>query len=219
MSPLPHILILVEGKSEENFLRNFLPFLGYEEGEWRVKQCGGGSFFGKIRAALRQWKMPGTRKFVVLRDQDLSDCGKLRADIREWVKEQCPVQFGRLSVAIACRELEAWYLGDLDALWGVYPNPPGEARRRVEKYRKDPDGVPNPSDVLKGIAVRSGENKRADFPKLQAAFEMGKVLGRKCAEDRGDGFGGNRSPSFRYFVRTMRDALKELREAQGGGSP
>ena len=215
MSPPPHILILVEGKSEERFLRSFLPLLGLNgEADFFLKPYGGKPKFRSMsRKILRQWKMPGARRLVVLQDQDMSDCDTVKKDIRGWV-QGCSKQFEQLSIRIACRELESWYLGDPDALWSAYPDASGEARRRVEKHRDNPDATPQqPSDILFGVA-----GKNADFPKVNAAAVMGGILGRKCAEGPGDGFGGNRSRSFQHFVMTMRDALKELREAQGGGS-
>ena len=140
-----------------------------------------------------------------------NDCKTVKRGIEDWVKKECPEQSKRLLVRITCRELEAWYLGDLDALWSAYPNASKVARRRVEKHRDAPDTTPEqPSDILRGVAGRN-----ADFPKINAAAEMGEILGRKCAEspsyyDKGSP-DRNRSPSFRCFAKTMAEILQEFR--------
>ena len=217
MKPPPHILLLVEGGSEERFMRTFLPHLGFKaDVDFFLRSYGGSPHLKrKSRADLREWRRPMTQKFIIQRDQEelSNDCKQVKQDILDWVEKQCPEQWERLLVRITCRELEAWYLGDLDALWEAFPEASGSVRKRVLSRRKNtPDGTrEKPSEILRGVAGRD-----AQFPKKNAARDMGNILGRKCAEDTGEGFGGNLSPSFRCFVRTMREELKKLREGQSG---
>ena len=64
---------------------------------------------------LKGWLRPGAR-FVVMRDQDAADCHAVKATLVERVRES-----GRTAlVRVACRELEAWVLGDLQALADAY---------------------------------------------------------------------------------------------------
>ena len=216
MKPPPHILLLVEGGSEERFIRAFLPHLGFKESvDFFLKSYGGRRRLKSgTRAELRGWKAPEVRKFIIQKDQEelSNDCKQVKQDILQWVKEQCPKQSKRLLVRITCRELEAWYLGDLDALWGVFPEASESVRKRILKCKNTPDATSEkPSEILRGVAGRD-----AQFPKKNAARDMGDILGRKCAEGAGDDFGGNLSPSFRCFVRTMREELKKLREGPSG---
>ena len=214
MNLSPHILLLVEGSHEERFMRTFLPHLGLKESvDFFLKSYGGRAHLKSgTRAELRGWKMPEVRKFIIQKDQEelSNDCKQVKQEILNWVKEQCPKQSKRLLVRITCRELEAWYLGDLAALWEAFPEASGPVRKRVSsKCKNTPDATPEkPSEILRGVAGRNN----AKFPKKNAARDMGDILGRKCAEDTGDGFGGNLSPSFRCFVRTMREELTKLRE-------
>ena len=217
MKPPPHILLLVEGGSEERFMRTFLPHLGFKaDVDFFLRSYGGRAHWkSRTRKDLRGWKTPEVRKFIIQQDQEelSNDCKKVKQDILNWVKEQCPKQSKRLLVRITCRELEAWYLGNPDALWEAFPEASGPVRKRVlSKCKNTPDGTrEKPSEILRGVAGRD-----AQFPKKNAARDMGDILGRKCAEDTGEGFGGNLSPSFRCFVRTMREELKKLREGPGG---
>jgi hypothetical protein len=59
-------------------------------------------------------------KIIILHDQDASDCRKLKAMLLKLCGDNqngvCPVL-----VRIPCRELENWYLGDMDAIEKVYP--------------------------------------------------------------------------------------------------
>ena len=65
-----------------------------------------------IPRKLRAWREPGVR-FVVLRDNDGDDCMHLKQKLARICQES-----GRADtlVRIVCQELEAWYLGEPDAL-------------------------------------------------------------------------------------------------------
>ena len=195
-------------------MRAFLPCLGFEEGvSFFLNSYGGGR---NLKAAsvqeLRGWKRPEVRRFIIQRDQEqFDDCMEVKRSIEDWVREKCRKQSEQLRVRISCRELEAWYLGDLDALWQAYPDAPAKERRRIEKYRDAPDTTrEKPSDILRGVA-----GKNTSFPKTNAAPEMGDILGRKCAESASyyakRSAKRNTSPSFRCFARTMVETLRELR--------
>jgi len=62
----------------------------------------------RMARSMRAWRLPDSR-FIVLRDQDSGDC----LVIKQRLVERC--QEGRRSdavVRIACRQLEAWFIGD-----------------------------------------------------------------------------------------------------------
>jgi hypothetical protein len=60
---------------------------------------------------LRAWQNPAA-VFVVLRDQDSGDCRAVKARL---VERFTKARVGSILFRIACRELEAWIVGDLEA--------------------------------------------------------------------------------------------------------
>lgn len=89
-----------------------------------------------IPRKLRGWREPGVR-FAVVRDNDGKDCRTVKNALRE----RCRVA-GRSDtlVRIACQELEAWYLGEPDALADAF----GRASLRNSRGRSD-SVTPTPS--------------------------------------------------------------------------
>lgn len=71
-------------------------------------------------------------KVIVVHDQDSSDCVQLKEQLLELcsIENACP-----FLIRIACRELENWYLGDMDALEGLYPKFNAARHRNSAKYR------------------------------------------------------------------------------------
>lgn len=92
---------------------------------------------------LRYWQLPDS-VFVVMRDQDASDC----QDIKMRLVGLCS-QAGRQEalVRVACRELESFYLGDLAAVergLGIR----GLAVKQGQSKYRNPDRLGSPSEEL-----------------------------------------------------------------------
>ena len=194
------LVFLVEGEADETFLRAFLPHMGVPENRFEVFPHGGKrGLVAEFHRLIRSRRDPGVR-FVILVDQDRDDCRKLKRKIQARAQEKCAAQAGRLLVRVACREAEAWYLGDMAALREAYPDIRPAVWRKI-KRRKVPDDIrdPKPSELLREIP---------DFAKQDAAEKMGEILGRKWAESAN----GNRSASFRCFVAGVMKMLGD-----GGG--
>ncbi len=95
---------------------------------------------------LRGWQAPNSM-FVVIRDQDSADCQIVKQTLLALCKEA-----GREDtlVRIFCHELETLYLGDLAAVekgLGLH----GLARKQLSQGYREPDSLPNPSQVLKKL--------------------------------------------------------------------
>ena len=90
-------------------------------------------------------------------------------------------------IRIACRELKAWYLGDMDAIQKVYPIFKADQYRNKAKFR-DPDTC-NPSDELKKLIP--------NFQKGYASKEISKYISIE----------NNRSASFGHFVSGLKRFL------------
>lgn len=175
------IVFLVEEASMEEMLRGFLPtlFPDWQEGQhWLcVPHRGKSDLEASIPRKLRGWREPGVR-FVVLRDQDATPC----ADVKANLVALCSAA-GRSDtlVRIPCRELEAWYLGDLAAVEQAL-RAKGLASMQEKKRYRDPDQVMRPSEELKRLAP--SYQKRAGS----------RAIGPHLTTER------NRSHSFHAFV-------------------
>ncbi len=148
-----------------------------------------------IPRKLRRWREPGVR-FLILRDNDGGDCCRLKERLRGLSREA-----GRSDsvVRIACQELEAWYLGEPDALAEAFgrENLRGIAKRA--RFR-DSDAVRRPSQALGRLVP--------EVQKVSGARAMAKYLTR----DR------NRSASFRAVLSGVEQLLDANGELGGGES-
>ena len=116
-----------------------------------------------IPRKLRAWREPGVR-FVVLRDNDGDDCMHLKQKLARICQES-----GRADtlVRIVCQELEAWYLGEPDALADAF-----EIERLREIGRKS--SFPRPG---RSTATLAGSPKAcARVPKGKRRPNDGEVL-------------------------------------------
>lgn len=177
-------VFLAEEASMEEMLRGFLPVLfpNWTEGvDWRcIPHEGKSDLEASIPHKLRGWRQPNVR-FVVLRDQDSANC----EDVKRRLRELC-ASGGRPDtlVRIPCRELEAWYLGDLAAVDAALGTPNLSAKQDQRKYR-NPDRLQNPSKEL---------SKLAPYQKRSGS----RAIGPKLDPDM------NCSHSFRVFVAGLR---------------
>jgi len=113
---------------------------------------------------IRGWITPNTQ-FVVMRDQDAGDC----ILIKHRLIELC-TQAGKPDtlVRIACRELESFYFGDLDAVekgLGLR----GIAQQKNKAKYRNPDTIGNPSEELLKITdglYQKNSGSRAIAPHL-----------------------------------------------------
>jgi hypothetical protein len=140
-----------------------------------------------IPRKLRAWQQRGDR-FVVVHDQDNSDCVALKQILVGLCTDA-----GRPDslVRIVCRELEAWYIGDLDALSREY----GEASLRHKDSRRrfrSPDSIDKPSHIL--------EKLLPEFQKLSGARRMGMKIS----------LDSNQSKSFATFVAGVQRVASEM---------
>ena len=184
------IVFLVEEASMEEMLRGFLPtlFPDWREGQhWQcVPHEGKSDLERSIPRKLRAWREPGAR-FVVLRDQDSASC----EDVKAKLMGLCAAA-GRSDtlVRIPCRELEAWYLGDLFAVeCGLSVR--GLASMQEKRRYRDPDRVVRPSEELKRLAP--------NYQKLAGS----RAVAPHLSTDR------NRSHSFQIFVTGLRRFVEE----------
>ena len=137
-----------------------------------------------IPRKLRSWREPGV-SFIIVQDNDNGDCLEAKRKLLEKCKE------GNREdslVRIVCQELEAWYIGEPDALAEAF----GLERLRTignqSRYR-DPDGIQKPSIAIKQLVP--------GFSKTNGA----RMMARRLSQER------NRSRSFAVFI----EGIEKLR--------
>lgn len=131
--------ILVEETSMEVFLRGILPrVLPYnyklDQNCFVYPHEGKSDLQKRLPKRVQAYKYyPQEVVLVVIHDQDSWDCKKLKENLIKLVKGANP-EIPYL-IRIACRELENWYLGDLDAVQGLYPDSKASRMKNKAKYR------------------------------------------------------------------------------------
>ncbi|SMF97048.1 protein of unknown function [Methylomagnum ishizawai] len=171
------LVFLLEEPSMKILLEGLLPRLFPGLDFVLVPHEGKRDLEKSIPRKLKAWNDPKVR-FVVVEDNDGGDCSGLKSKLR-FLCEQAG-QSDTL-VRIVCQELEAWYLGEPEALAEAYGNPKLAKLAAKAKFR-EPDALIKPSVELERLVP--------EFQKLAGA----RLLGSRLTETR------NRSPSFRCFI-------------------
>ena len=211
-----HIEILVEDSSGAKLLELLLPNILGHWGKfhtWKVhrykgigripKNLGGDTdpakriLLDQLPRVLRGFgRTPGIDAVVVMVDSDKRNCADFLAELKA-VADRChPAP--RTLFRLAIEEIEAWYLGDREALLAAYPR----AKPNVlERYVQD-----NPCDTweLLADAVYPGGSaalRKAGWPLPgQVKHDWAGRIGPRLDPER------NQSPSF----RKLRDGLRRL---------
>jgi hypothetical protein len=179
------IVFFLEEPSAREMLNGLLPRLMPEGTQFQYVVFEGKSDLEKrLARKIRGWREPGVH-FVVLRDQDNSDC----LPIKQRIVEICR-SAGRNDtlIRIACREIESWYLADLSAVEAGLEIP-GLARLQEKRKYRTPDNLGSPSDELARITA-------GRYQKISGSRSIGPHLS----------VSNNRSNSYRVFI----DGLKKL---------
>ena len=184
------IVFLLEEASMRELLCGLLPRL-YPDLTFDCLIYEGKSDLEKnIPLKLRAGWPPGVR-FVVLRDNHGADCVQLKRRLLNSCQEA-----GRADtlVRIVCQELEAWYLGEPDALADAFENERLRTIGRKARFR-DPDAVPKPSKALRQLVP--------EFQKSSGAATMACFLTRE----------GNNSKSFQVLLSGLDKLCAEFEDS------
>lgn len=172
------IVFLLEEKSMEVFLEGLLSRWFPSISFICISHDGKNDLWKSIPIKLRSWRELGVR-FVIVQDNDGGNCIKLKKKLLDLCRRG-----GREDsvVRIACQELEAWYLGDADALIDEY----GKFRSKLSAAkRRAPDDVSSPSREIQRLLPQ--------FTKVGGARRMGTRVDPKS----------NRSTSFQLLFKTL----------------
>ncbi len=179
---MTELVIVTEEPSAKDLLEGLLPRLLPVGWTFRCFPYEGKQDLERRAPRLvRAWQNPDAA-FLVLRDQDSGDCRTVKAGLAERFADarQRPIL-----LRIACRELEAWIAGDLQAFAEEFSA--AAAARAVGKAKfRNPDALGSPWSELRGFVP--------GYQKREGARRMGPRLDPRR----------NASPSFRVFCEGVR---------------
>ena len=171
------LIFLLEEPSMEALLQGLLPRLFPGLRFLCVPHEGKDDLDSSIRRTLRDWRTPGDR-FVVVRDNDGADCIAVKDTLQQFCRD------GRREdtlIRIVCQELEAWYLGDPDAMAVAFGD---QSLRNISSRPRfrNPDAISRPSTQVERLV--------SGYRKIAGARRMANHLSRE----------NNRSHSFGVFL-------------------
>ncbi len=123
---------------------------------------------------------------IIVHDQDSNDCKVLKNKLRSICEQNGTC---KVLIRIACQELEAWYLGDMDAIKQAYPNFAIEKHKNKAKFR-NPDKL-NAYDELQKILP--------EFQKIASAREISKKISISESTNKSTSFNQFISGVYRFF--------------------
>jgi hypothetical protein len=188
---MKELVFLLEELSAKAMLDSLLPRLLDDEVVFRTIPFEGKQDLEKqITRKIRAYQNPDAR-FIVMRDQDNHpDCKLLKQRLLDLCAASGKVASCR--VRIACKELETFYLADLQAVEQALELK-GLAGRQASRKFRSPDALGSPNQELKVLT-----NDR--YQKVAGSREIGKYLALDNV----------RSASFRNLISVIRCVQAEL---------
>lgn len=189
------LVFLLEEPSAKAMLESLLPRMLKQDTLFRCIPFEGKQDLEKqLTRRIRAYQNERAR-FIVLRDQDSHpDCTAVKQGLLDLCDKSG--KFARCLVRIACQELEAFYLADLQAVERALEID-GLTRHQNSRKFRSPDGLGSPSRELKTLT-------RNRYEKVAGSRAIGKHLQLDNA----------RSASFRNLIAAIRRCEDELlREA------
>ncbi len=183
---------LLEEPSMENVLKTILPAIlppGYRLNEdYFLRPHSGKSHLKKsIPTKMRTFSNFHEKVIlVILFDQHTNDCLALKKELIRLCEANGNCRF---LVRIVCRELESWYLGDMEAIKAAYPSFKPEKYKNKSKFR-NPDWC-NAAEELGKILPQF--QKREASNNIPLYFDLSR----------------NASPSFNHFLSGLKRILEQ----------
>lgn len=161
-----NLVCFLEERSAEEMLKGIFPRLfGDSINVITVPFEGKQDLERNLEKRIRNWLAPDS-VFLVMRDQDAGDCVVIKNGLLE--KVQRAGKIDKTLIRIACRELESFYLGDMQAVEVGLGVSGMVGLQNKAKYR-NPDTLENPADKLMkltGGAYQKLSGSRAIAPHM-----------------------------------------------------
>lgn len=183
---MSRLVFLLEEPSIKVLLDLLLPRLYPELNFLCIPHEGKNDLEKSIPHKLKAFRDGGVR-FIIVRDKDRADCIVVKKNLQALCRKG-----GRDDsiVRIVCQELEAWYLGDPQALATAFEDE--SLSRLTDKARfRRPDEVVGPAKILK--------TRIPGFQKISAARRMAAHMDRAR----------NKSRSFHCFLEAVDRVISE----------
>jgi len=204
---MEHIAFLVEESSMEAALNLLVPRILGQGQSFRIhSHQGKADLLGRLPARLRGYRhwLPHNHGIVVVVDEDRRNCHHIKAGLESVAqasgfvtRSRARPQGGQFQVInwLAVEELEAWLLGDIEAVRANYPKVPPSLSRKAGF--RDPDAIVGGTwEALERVLQAAGYHL-GGLEKIRAAREVATHM----VPDR------NRSRSFQGFVAALRETL------------
>lgn len=141
---MTELVFFLEEQSAEELLKGLLPRILPADMTFRCIVFEGKQDMEKqITRRISGYRAPNAR-FIVLRDQDAGDCLVVKKRLKSLCRQ---TKDDDVLVRIACRELESWYLADLQAVEKGLSFKKLADQQQARKYRA-PDYLHSPKQEL-----------------------------------------------------------------------
>ncbi len=189
MSYLYQIIFLLEERSMSEMLNVLLPRIIPENITYKcIAHEGKQNLEKSIPRKLTALK--NTKRFIILRDKDSGDCIKIKQNLAQLCQQ---ANRQDTLIRIPCHELEAWFLGDLEAVEKGFKIKQGELSKlqNKKKYR-NPDNIGSPKQELRKLVN--------NYQPINGSRTIAKHLN----------LDSNNSKSFQVFIQGLKKVIAEL---------
>ncbi len=181
-------VIMVEEESIEVVTRIIVKRLKIEDQIRIIPHDGKKDLEKSFPRKIANWQNPQRVRFVICRDNDGGDCTILKQRLKSLLPPTTQHEF---KLRLVMNELEAWYLGDLEALQSAGLITPGFVdQNRNKRNFRSPEGLQNAKQEFRKLVKTKGQIAlaRAIAPHLELNNE-------RCL-------------SFKHFISAIRWAVE-----------
>jgi hypothetical protein len=163
--------VFTEEASAKNVFQELLPKILPENVFFRIYSHQGKRDLEKaLKHTLPSISRIPDSKILITYDQDSSDCKDVKDHLISLFTDNCQCD---CLVRIVCKELESWFLGDLDAIKLAYPRFKPEHHQSKAEFR-NVDNITQPNKLLLRIIPEYAD--RETLPKLETSENISRHM-------------------------------------------